>query len=159
MSDSDAESFGHKRAPLVPPTILLVEDTAFDLEVLKRTFGLTGIRNPLTSLVDGEAAIAYLLGQDEYADREAHPLPLMLILDLSLPRLSGFDVLEQCGNVLRAHRINVVVLSGSESPDDEPRARRLGAEVWISKPIEAEALLDAMSEVADLRLLLVPTQK
>lgn len=74
--------------------ILLVEDDPNDVILIQRAFTKAKVVNPLQVVNDGEAAIKYLSGEDPFADRDQHPLPVLILLDLKLPRKSGFEVLE-----------------------------------------------------------------
>lgn len=114
------------------PLILLVEDNEDDVFLMRRALKAAGILNPLQVLEDGMQAIAYLAGEGEYAERQKYPVPAVVFLDLKLPHKSGFDVLEW----MRERRENppVVVLSSSNSPNDEKRATALGAILCAIKP-------------------------
>ena len=75
-------------------TVLLVEDDLNDIFLVKRAFRTARIPNPLQVVTDGEEAISYLSGEGKYADRQAHPLPNLIVMDIKMPRRSGFEVLE-----------------------------------------------------------------
>jgi len=75
-------------------TVLLVEDDLNDIFLVKRAFRTARIPNPLQIVTDGEEAMSYLRGEGKYADREAHPLPKLMVMDIKMPRRSGFEVLE-----------------------------------------------------------------
>ena len=77
-----------------PFTVLLVEDDLNDIFLVKRAFRTAQIPNPLQVVTDGEEAINYLRGAGKYADRQAHPLPKLIVMDIKMPRRSGFEVLE-----------------------------------------------------------------
>ena len=74
--------------------ILLVEDCAEDASLVQAAFKKWGINNPVRVVPDGEQAVDYLSGKAGFADRSQHPLPCLAILDLNLPTLSGFEVLQ-----------------------------------------------------------------
>jgi len=122
-------------------TILLVEDNPDDAELIAYAFKKAGIVSPLVVVDDGEKAIAYIQGSSTYADRTAFPLPRLFLLDLKLPRRSGFEVLE----AIRANRptrnIPVVVLTSSNQEHDIERAYDLGANSYLIKPIGRDSLL------------------
>ncbi len=118
-------------------TVLLVEDDLNDVFLVKRAFKKARIQNPLQIVTDGEQAISYLRGEDKYADREAHPLPRLIVLDIKMPGRSGFDVLEWVKHhegPLR--RIPVVFVSASDNPADINRAYELGANAYMIKPVD-----------------------
>jgi CheY-like chemotaxis protein len=116
-------------------TVLLVEDSESDVLLVKRAFKKAGVLNPLRVISDGESAVAYLSGETPYADREANPLPALVLLDLKLPRRSGFEVLAW----IRAHPVlrglPVVVLTSSTESRDIDRAYAIGASTYLVKPV------------------------
>src|SRR5947207_1207716 len=76
-------------------TVLLVEDDLNDIFLVKRAFKMAQLENPLQVVTDGQEATHYLSGQGKYADREAHPLPKLIVMDIKMPRMSGFEVLDR----------------------------------------------------------------
>ncbi len=126
--------------------ILVVEDDADDVVLLKVAFEGAHIGEALQVVGDGEEAVAYLLGQGAYADRARHPLPSLILLDLKLPRKSGLEVLEwrrQAG----LWRIPVIVLTSSQSSADIARAYELGANSYLVKPLSSEAQLKMVETI------------
>lgn len=122
-------------------TVLLVEDDLNDIFLVKRAFKMARIKNPLQIVTDGQEAISYLKGEGKYADREAHPLPKLIVMDIRMPRRSGFEVLEWVkdgSKMLR--RIPVVIVSSSDNPSDINRAYELGANAYMVKPVEFRAV-------------------
>lgn len=121
-------------------TVLLVEDDLNDIFLVKRAFKMARVRNPLQVVTDGEDAISYLKGEGRYGDREAHPLPKLVVMDIKMPRRTGFEVLEcvKQDNLLR--RIPVVIVSSSEDPRDINRAYELGANAYMVKPVDFRAV-------------------
>jgi CheY-like chemotaxis protein len=83
---------------------------------------------------DGQEAVDYLSGNGRYADRSAHPLPALVVLDLKMPRMSGFDVLAWLATQPALKEIPVVVLSSSGDESDMKKARQLGAREYFVKP-------------------------
>lgn len=122
-------------------TVLLVEDDLNDIFLVKRAFKMARLENPLQVVTDGQEAISYLRGDEKYADREAHPLPTLIVMDIKMPRKSGFEVLEwiRCqGGPLRL--VPVVIVSGSDYPPDINRAYELGANAYMVKPMDYQAV-------------------
>lgn len=122
-------------------TVLLVEDELNDIFLVKRAFKLAWLRNPLQIVTDGEEAMNYLQGAGKYADRSLHPLPKLIVMDIKMPRVSGFDVLKwvkQEGGSLR--RIPIVIVSASDNPADINRAYELGANAYMVKPVDFRAV-------------------
>ncbi|HJS84785.1 MAG TPA: response regulator [Acetobacteraceae bacterium] len=120
------------------PWVLLVEDEEDDAELIARAFRRAGIANPLERAADGDAAVARL-------GDPARSLPILVLLDLKLPRRSGFEVLEWLrtgGGGAAARRLPVVVLTSSNQERDVRRAYDLGANSYLVKPVGAPALLE-----------------
>lgn len=123
--------------------ILLAEDDENDVLLLRRAFRGAGLPEPELVVSDGEEAIAYLEGRGEYGDRERFPLPALLLLDLKLPRRSGFEVLQWVRARAGITRLPVVVLTSSRQQTDIERAYDLHANSYLVKP----ATLDALKEM------------
>jgi CheY-like chemotaxis protein len=128
-------------------TILLVEDSADDALLIKRAFRKAKIANPIQTVSDGDEAVAYLSGAERYGDRRQFPLPVMIILDLKLPRRSGFEVLEWLRSQPGLKRTPVVVLTSSKETVDVNHAYELGANSYLLKPVTFEALQEIMKTV------------
>lgn len=123
-------------------TILLVEDDPNDVLLIKRAFRKANLANPIHVVGDGEAAVAYLAGQAPYTDRERYPLPMLLLLDLKMPRKSGFEVLAWLREQPGLKRLPVVVLTASRETNDINRAYELGANSYLVKPVAFDTLLE-----------------
>jgi CheY-like chemotaxis protein len=118
--------------------ILVVEDDENDVALIRRTLTNAGIPNPLQFVESGEEAINYLVGVGAYSDRKKCPLPALVLLDLKLPGMDGFEVLKW----VRAHAhftdLRVVVLTAWNHLRDVNEAYRLGANTFLVKPLEFE---------------------
>ena len=124
-----------------PFSVLLVEDDDNDVVLVKHTFKKAQIDNPLQVVNDGEEAVEYLKGDGKYEDRERWPLPELIVMDIKMPRLSGFDVLEWLkGNGGPLRRIPIVIVSSSDNPDDINRAYELGANAYMVKPMDSRGV-------------------
>ena len=108
-------------------TILLVEDNPDDAELIAYAFSKAGIGNPIIVVDDGEKAMDYVHGHSAYANRREFPVPGIILLDLKLPRRSGFEVLEAVRATEATRRGPVVVLTSSNQQDDIRRAYDMGA--------------------------------
>lgn len=124
--------------------ILLVEDNPHDVLMTRRAFRKAGLDVPLFAVDDGEAAVAYLAGADPYADRNAHPWPALVLLDLKLPRLSGIEVLRWMRAERRLDGLPVVVLTSSTEDEDIVEAYRAGANSYLGKPVAFDELTALM---------------
>lgn len=114
--------------------LLYVEDEPTDVLLLQFALKKAQITNPLQIAGDGEQAIAYLSGSGQYGNRENHPLPGLVLLDLNIPRFSGLEVLKWIREQPRFASLPVVVYTSSEDPMDQEQARQLGANDYIVKP-------------------------
>jgi CheY-like chemotaxis protein len=121
-------------------SVLLVEDDPDDVALIQRAFRKANIANPLRVVTDGEEAVAYLAGRGEYAERARHPLPVLVLLDLKLPKRSGYEVLAWLRRQEGLRRLPVAVLTSSRQAADVNRAYDLGANAYLQKPVGFEAL-------------------
>lgn len=128
-------------------TILLVEDDPADVFRIQRAFRKTNLASSLEVVTDGEKAIDYLSGQEVYQDRDRYPLPSLMLLDLKLPRRSGFEVLSWLRNESDIKHLPVVVLTSSDQQVDIKRAYSLGANSYLTKPPAPNALLEMVQVV------------
>jgi DNA-binding response OmpR family regulator len=119
--------------------ILLVEDDHNDVLLIKRAFQKVNIANPIIVVNDGEQAISYLAGREPYVDRA---LPMLVLLDLKLPRKTGHEVLEWLRGQANLKRLPVVVLTASSESSDVNRAYDLGANSYLVKPVTFDALVE-----------------
>jgi CheY-like chemotaxis protein len=121
-------------------TVLLVEDDLNDIFLVKRAFKLARLQNPLQVVTDGQEAINYLRGAGKYADRDLHPLPKLIVMDIKMPRKTGFDVLEWVKSNGPLRRIPIVIVSSSDRAQDVNRAYELGANAYMVKPVDFRAV-------------------
>ena len=121
-------------------TILVAEDDSADAFFLKRAFSKVGVRTALHFVRDGQEVLDYLLGEGQFADRHAHPRPDLLLLDLKMPRMDGFQVLDVVRQRPGIKRLPVVIFSSSAQEQDINRAYDLGANSYLVKPHAMEDL-------------------
>jgi CheY-like chemotaxis protein len=114
--------------------ILLAEDDEDDILLVRRAFKDLGILNPLHVVRDGDEAIAYLKGVGEYSNRAEYPLPSLLLLDLKMPRIDGFEVLQWIRSEPNLRPLRVIVLTSSGQMQDVNEAYHLGANSFLVKP-------------------------
>ena len=134
--------------------ILLVEDDEADILLLRRAFRNAHIANPLIEVRDGQAAIQYLSGEGDYADRTRYPIPFLILLDLRLPKLSGFEVIAWMRDQPQLANLIVVVLTASDHVPDVTKARDLGANSYLVKPGNFEELVQMVKRIKGRWLLL-----
>lgn len=120
--------------------ILLVEDDERDVELALEAFALAGLSNPVQVVRDGAAALDFLFGRGAFADRRRAAPPLIVLLDLHLPKLHGLEVLSRIRKSARTRSLHVVVLTTSRESADVHEALRLGAAAYIVKPLSFKSL-------------------
>lgn len=98
---------------------------------------------------DGREGIAYLAGNPPFQDRRSHPVPSLIILDLLMPQMDGFAVLEWLLEQPAAARVPVVVLTSSEKPDHEGRSLEMGAKAFYRKPADLDELGEVVRLIVD----------
>jgi CheY-like chemotaxis protein len=124
-----------------PELILLVEDDEDHAFLIRRVFWKGTPIMPLQIVTSGEEAIEYLEGMGRYSNRAEFPLPAVVLLDLRLPGISGFDVLKWIRQQPGIKTMRVVVMTGSELAQDASLACILGADSFITKPMEFASLI------------------
>jgi CheY-like chemotaxis protein len=123
--------------------ILLVEDDADDVALMRRAVRKAKIANDLVTVENGDQAVAYLAGDPPYEDRDRHPVPVLVLLDLKLPRRSGLEVLEWIrSQPAPLNRLRVVILTSSKESRDINRAHELGVNSYLVKPPTFDELLE-----------------
>ncbi|HYG35130.1 MAG TPA: response regulator [Clostridia bacterium] len=132
--------------------ILLAEDNPDDVQLLRLALRKAGISNPLIVLPDGEQAIQYLAGEGPYEDREQYPLPSLILLDLIMPSVSGFEVLAWLRQQPDLKHLPVVVLTSWTVSPDVTKAYQLGANALLIKPVELNDLVASVKRMADFWL-------
>jgi CheY-like chemotaxis protein len=121
-------------------TILLADDGENDLLLMRAAFKMAGCALPLHEVGNGEEAIAYLRGEGDYGDRNKFPLPTVMLLDLNMPRKSGYEVLAWVRAQPVLKRLTVIVLTASMRREDVDRAFDLGATSYLVKPSDLDDL-------------------
>lgn len=121
--------------------VLFADDDINDRYLMLEACKDAGIRHPLVMVEDGEEVIHYLNGAGKYGDRALYPIPCLAVLDLSMPRKSGFDALRWIRESPQWRSLRVVILSASAQPRDVALAYELGACAYIMKPSTAEELI------------------
>jgi CheY-like chemotaxis protein len=122
-------------------TILYAEDDPNDVMIFRMRFNRATLPHSLNVVEDGQGAIDWLTGKGKFADREKFPIPNLLILDLKMPRKTGFDVLEWVRSKPEFESLRVIILSSLDDPGDVKRAYRLGATSYFVKSVSFEELL------------------
>ncbi len=116
-------------------TILLVDDDADFLTFVERAFRQNGVTSPIHKVYDGVEAIAYMMGEGKFSDREAYEYPTFIMIDLKMPRADGFTVLQHLKKNPEWAIIPTVVFSSSSDLDDIKKSYMLGASSYHVKPL------------------------
>jgi len=124
--------------------ILLVEDDPNDVFLMQRAMSKAKLSLPMHVAINGQEAIDYLSGEGKYGDRNIYPIPNHLFLDLKMPLVNGFEVLEWLRDQSSLGNIDVFVLSSSPEERDRDRSQKLGAKAYLVKPPTPEMLLEVL---------------
>ena len=122
--------------------ILLVEDRSTDLDLTRRAFARQRLLNPIQIARDGEEALAFI-GRWQAGE----PLPIFILLDLKLPKISGLEFLRQLKAYPEFSSIPVIILTTSREDKDVEEAYRLGCNSYIVKPVEFSKFMDVASQI------------
>ena len=130
-----------------PAHILLVEDNRMDVELTLDAFNEAKLLNTIHVASNGQEALDYLFGRDQYADRNAFPLPNLILLDLKLPGIDGFEVLRQIKSTSILKRLPVVILTSSKEEGDRALSYDYGANSYLVKPVSFDGFLDVVRQI------------
>jgi CheY-like chemotaxis protein len=129
------------------PCLLVADDDSGDLFLLRRAFRRAALDCEILEVHDGEQAVQYLSGIPPYDDRLRHPIPSLLVLDVKMPKMNGFDVLAWLGGRPYLEHLPVVMLSGSCLQDDAAAALHLGARDYLVKPADVNKMIELAREL------------
>jgi CheY-like chemotaxis protein len=131
--------------------ILLVEDNPDDVLITRRALLKGMVKNTLYVVGDGEKAIKFLRKEDEY---QKSPTPTLILLDLKMPKLDGFQVLKEIKSDDKLKSIPVIVLTTSDRDKDVEDAYRLGCNSYIVKPVSFESFIKTVIEIGEYWLII-----
>ena len=133
----------------VTQTILLVDDCKNDVNLMRIAFKKAAWEVFLVEVHNGEEAIAYLNGENAFADRVANPFPSLLLLDLNMPRKNGFELLAWLRAQSPLKRCSVIILTASMRSLDVEQAFQLGAHAFLVKPSTIDELILILRRLRD----------
>ena len=133
------------------PYVLLVEDNPADAALTQRAFEKQGVANEIRVARDGAEALAVLFGSE---GEPPPPLPLVVLLDLKLPRVSGLDVLRQIRATERTRLVPVVIMTSSNEQRDVVEGYGLGANSYVRKPVNSAEFAEAVRQLGLYWILL-----
>lgn len=134
--------------------ILLVEDNADDEELTIRTLQKNHLKNKIVVVRDGVEALDYLFGTGEYSDRDLSVSPVLIMLDIKLPKLTGLEVLKKIKSDSRTSVVPVVMLTSSDEEKDLIESYQLGANSYVRKPVDFSEFQKSIRQLALYWILL-----
>ncbi|OFX18940.1 MAG: two-component system response regulator [Bacteroidetes bacterium GWA2_31_9b] len=129
--------------------ILLVEDNQMDVVLTLDAFREAKLKNKIHVAHNGQEALDYLFGKDKYANREEFPLPALILLDLKMPGVDGFEVLRQVKGTEKLKRIPVIILTSSREEGDRALSYDIGANSYLLKPVSFDGFTDVVRKIDD----------
>ncbi|MEK6753687.1 MAG: response regulator [Chloroflexota bacterium] len=130
-----------------PANILLVEDNRMDVELTLDAFKEAKLLNTIYVSPNGQDALDYLFGNGKYADRNTYPMPSLVLLDLKLPGVDGFEVLRQVKTAPILKRLPVVILTSSKEEGDRALSYDIGANSYLVKPVSFDGFLGVVKKI------------
>jgi len=127
-------------------TILLAEDDLGHASLIQRNLNRSGFVNDIVHVADGQQALDYLNCQGEYAERKPNG-PLLMVLDINMPRVDGVQVLRSVKGDAHLSKIPVIMLTTTDDPREIERCYELGCNVYITKPVAYDKFVEALQRV------------
>jgi CheY-like chemotaxis protein len=129
-----------------PILIVLVEDDDGHANLVERNLQRAGLANGIHRLTDGQEALDFVQGKGAYAGRPAPP-PMLLLLDIKMPRVDGVEVLRQLKSDPETALVPVIMLTTTDDPREIQRCYELGCSVYITKPVDYQAFVEAINRL------------
>ena len=133
--------------PLV--NILLVEDNHMDVILTLDAFRQANLRKKISVVKNGREALDYLFRREKYVDIDEYPMPVLILLDLNMPGLDGFEVLRQVKNTNILKRIPVIILTSSREECDRALCYDIGANSYLLKPVSFDGFVEVVRQIDD----------
>ena len=135
------------KVKIVKKTILLIEDNPDDIFLTERAFKKSNIVNELIIVRDGAEALDFLFAEGKYKDRDSSIMPELILLDLKMPKMDGLQVLKRIREDERTKQLPVVVLTTSKEEKDIVNSYCLGANSYITKPVDFNQFINAVNQL------------
>jgi CheY-like chemotaxis protein len=127
-------------------TILLVEDDPGHARLIEKNMRRSNVTNDIVIATDGQQALDFIYSEGEYAGRTS-PSPLLILLDLNLPVLDGYQVLERLKSDEHTQRIPIIILTSTQDPREVERCYELGCNIYVTKPVDYEQFSQAIAKI------------
>jgi two-component system response regulator len=135
-------------------TLLLIEDNPSDIDLTRRALEKAHVANPVVVAEDGQEALDYLFGEGAHAGRSVYDSPILILMDLKLPKVPGFEILRRLREDPRTRQQPVVILTSSKEQEDVARGYDLGVNGYVRKPVDSRQFQDAISHLGMYWLVL-----
>jgi len=130
-----------------PLNILLVDDNEADVKIAQRAFAQARLKNNLFIVNNGQACVDFVRHQGAYEGSQKAPRPDLILLDISMPVMDGFGVLDNLKNDPEYRSIPIIVLTGSNNAGDIRKSYAKGANSFIRKPVDYEEFVEVIDQV------------
>ncbi len=137
--------------------VLLVDDDSVHRLLIRKNLEIHGFRNQILEVENGQQAIDYIYGTEKYADRAVFPMPDLILLDIKMPVMSGFEVLEKLKNDPDKKHIPVIILTTSAHEEDIIKGYKNGANAYVTKPIDMNEFTKKLKEIGIFWMLVAET--
>ncbi len=127
--------------------ILLVEDDPTHRLLVRKSLENNSVKNEIREVEDGQEALDYIYGRDKYSDRAAYPMPDLILLDVKMPRVDGFEVLQTIKNDPKLKHIPVIMLTTSTREEEIARGYEKGANAYVTKPIDFKEFSEKIKNI------------
>lgn len=141
--------------------ILVADDDVDDCQMIKEAFQESRLANNIHFVHDGEHLLDYLYHRGDYADKDKHPMPGLILLDLNMPKKDGREALEEIKSNERFKQIPIVVLTTSKAEEDIYRTYSIGVNSFISKPVSFTSFVEIVRGLGQywFEIVELPTEK
>ena len=127
-------------------TIVMIEDDEGHATLIEKNLRRAGIMNEIVHLDNGRKAVDYLLGEGEFSGNRPHT-PMLILLDLNLPEMDGFEILEKIKKDDVTRLVPVIILTTTDNPREVERCYALGCNVYVTKPVEYDSFADSIRKL------------